>query len=107
MLFGGAGHQTYLGCLNCSEFAADSIFNEFGSYGGQFSATSIKNEFSEYGSPFSIHSACNPYATDPPVIVDHAGGFYGRLTVNPYHPQRTNNQTLLAWLAGVCRSGAP
>lgn len=29
MLFGGESHNTYLGCLNCSEYDSDSNFNKF------------------------------------------------------------------------------
>lgn len=102
MLFGGSGHRTYLGCINCSEYAADSILNSYGSFGSQYGTTSITNQFSQFGSPYSAYSACNPYATDPPVIVDAAGNSYGRLTVNQGNSQRTRNDTLLTWLAVVC-----
>lgn len=103
MLFGGQGHQTYLGCLNCSQYANDSILNEYGPHGSRYSSASILNQYSEYGSPYSTYSACNPYAQDPPVIVDGAGSFYGRLTINAYHPQRIHDETVLAWLSGACR----
>ena len=63
---------------------------------------SIANHYSEYGSRYSMYGACNPYATDPPVIVDGNGSFYGRLTLNGYHAQRTGDTRLLAWLAAVC-----
>jgi hypothetical protein len=43
----------------------------------------VKNVLSTY----SDYGACNPYANDPPVIVDSGGYFYGRLTSNVYHPQ--------------------
>ena len=102
MLFGELGHNTYLGCVNCNEYAADSIFNEYGTHGSRFAANSVTNHFSEYGSAYSAYGACNPYATDPPVIVDRNGAFYGRLTLNQYHAQRTRNEHLLAWLAAVC-----
>jgi hypothetical protein len=100
MIFGGLGHKTYLGCLNCSEYATDSILNQYGTYGSKYSSTSIFNRYGEFGSKFSDHSPCNPYASDPPVIVDQNGEFYGRLTVNRYHRQAPNN-TSLARLAGA------
>ncbi len=28
MIFGGTNHGTYLGCLNCSEYATDSVLNK-------------------------------------------------------------------------------
>lgn len=102
MIFGGRGHDVYLGCINCSEYASDSVFNQYGTYGSKYSGNSILNSYSDYGSKYSNYGACNPYANDPPVIVDGAGEFYGRLTLNRYHAQRSNNQQLLTWLAGVC-----
>jgi hypothetical protein len=82
MIFGGPGHQVYLGCLNCSEFARDSVQNQFGPNGSSFSQTSIRNEFSPYGSKFSNYSACNPFASNPPVVVDGQGRYYGRLKLD-------------------------
>jgi hypothetical protein len=103
MVFGGREHDVYLGCLSCSEFSGDSMLNEFSTYGSRFSSTSIFNHFSMYGSAYSTMSACSPYASDPPVIVDNDGGFYGRLTVNRTHRQAISDQTVLAWLLGVCQ----
>jgi len=102
MLFGGEDHKVYLGCLSCNEYASDSVLNRYGDHGSRYSDTSIFNKYGDYGSRYSSYSACNPYASDPPVIVDEEGGFYGRLTVNKYHPQRTRSEGLNAWIAGVC-----
>ena len=43
-------------------------------------------------------SACNPYATDPPVIVDSAGHYYGRLTLNQYHGEIGAGRNYVEWL---------
>jgi hypothetical protein len=102
LIFGGEDHKTYLGCLNCGEYSSDSILNQFGSYGSQFSPTSITNQFNPFGSLFSGYSACNQYASDPPVVVDEAGHFYGRLTVNQFNPQRLPDPTVAGWLAAKC-----
>jgi hypothetical protein len=101
MLFGGDGHRTYLGCLNCSQYASDSVVNKYSTYGSQFSANSIFNRFGTFGSRYSNSSPCNPYATDPPVIVDPGGNFYGRLSTNASSPERAGNWS--AWIAGVCQ----
>ncbi len=101
MVFGGPSHGTYLGCLSCSEYAGDSIFNEYSPYGSEYSSTSIFNDYSQYGSPYSMYSACNPYASDPPVVVDQAGGYYGRLTVNPYNSEAFGSPEILRWLEVV------
>ena len=102
MIFGGDGHKTYLGCLNCNQYASDSVLNTYGSYGSAYSTSSLANSYGDFGSPYSTYSACNPYATDPPVVVDNAGNFYGRLTVNAYNSERIHDQTVLAWLAATC-----
>jgi hypothetical protein len=87
MLFGGRGHRTYLGCLNCPPNAQDSIFNEYGKYGGCPSAFAdnlfCRGPFKEFGSsgPFHDQSACANGASDPPVIVDADGNYYGRFSV--------------------------
>lgn len=78
LVFGGTDHKTFLGCLNCSEYGQSSIQHAY-SYGSPYGQT-VFNHFSQYGSELSNESACNPYATDPPVIVDSNGKFYGRLT---------------------------
>lgn len=102
LLFGGMNHETFLSCLNCSQFDSNSIANKFGVYGSSFSSTSIFNHFSEYGSTFSTYSACNSYATDPPVIVDSVGRYYGRLTLNGFHPELGVGGQLMSWLSGAC-----
>lgn len=104
MIFGGQGHATYLGCLSCPQYAPDSVFNAYGQHGSQYQTSSIFSAYGEFGSKYSTYSACNPYATDPPVIVDGNGHFYGRLTVNAYHPQVTTSERWRAWIAGVCAS---
>lgn len=98
MIFGGQDHKTYLGCLSCNEYASDSVYNSYGNSGSPFSTQSIWSHYSEYGSPYSSYSACKPYASDPPVIVDQNGIFYGRLTLNEYHPQRGSGARYSDWL---------
>ncbi len=101
MLFGGPGHSTYLGCLSCSQYSTDSVFNEYGIHGNPYSSESVYNKYSQFGGPYGAYSPCNPYASDPPVIVDEAGNFHGRLTVNRYASQATRDETILAWLERV------
>lgn len=104
LIFGGLEHKTYLGCLNCNEYASDSVSNSYGSNGSPYSGQSIWNHYSEFGSPYSAYSACNPYASDPPVIVDRNGNYYGRLTVNEFHPHRAAGAKYYGWLTEtVCK----
>ncbi len=97
-LFGGNDHKTFLGCVNCGRFDPRSVCNRFGEYGSLFSSKSIWNRFGEYGSRFSPYSPWNRFASDPPVIVDRRGNFYGYFTSNRYHPRRTRIKSLLILL---------
>lgn len=87
-IFGGEGHEVFLGELNTSQFSAKSIWNQFWTYGSQFNSNSIWNQFSQYGSDFSQYSPFNEFASNPPVVVDGDGNFYGYLTINETHPKR-------------------
>jgi hypothetical protein len=104
MIFGSSNHDVYLGCLSCSEYATDSVHNKFSKYGSEFQTDSIFNPFGRFGSPFSNFSACSQFATEPPVIVDQQGNFYGRLTLNTMHSQANTEESLLQWLkTTVCK----
>jgi hypothetical protein len=46
----------------------------------------------------------HPYATDPPVIVDSNGRYYGRLTLNRYHSEIGIGRQYMGWLAAVCQN---
>lgn len=105
MVFGGLDHKTYLGCLNCSQYATDSVLNQYGQHGSRYALDSIWNHYSEYGSAYSMYGACNAYASDPPVIVDANGNYYGRLTLNKYHAEIGSGQRYYQWLKqSVCES---
>jgi len=98
LIFGGSSHDVFLGCLTCNQFSSDSVLNEFGTYGSSYSAKSIWNEYGQYGGSYGMYSPCNPYASNPPVVVDRSGGFYGYLTVNEFHRQRITSPSILEWL---------
>jgi len=101
LLFGGPGHRVFLGCLNCDRYSNESVQNQYSDYGSRYSDTSVLNPYSDYGSKYSDYGACNRYASDPPVIVDDNGNYYGRLTVNRYADQTRMND-VAAWISGVC-----
>ena len=98
LLFGGRDHDVFLGCLNCGHFDASSVCNRYSPSGSQFSSNSIWNRFGPYGSQFSPLSPWNTYASDPPVVVDRSGGFYGYFTANRFHPKRTTIPFFLVFL---------
>jgi hypothetical protein len=101
LLFGGRDHKTFLGCLNCSRFDLSSVCNRFGDHGSRFSLTSIWNRFGDYGSRLSSYSPWNRFASDPPVIVDSVGNFYGYFTSNRFYSGRTTIRFFLVFLDNV------
>lgn len=94
-LYGGQTHDDYLGCLNCSSYDANSIWNEYGTYGSSFSSESIWNEYGTYGNEYSSYSPWNEYTSTPPVVVDNDGNFYGYFTVNEYKTKRADFELAL------------
>jgi hypothetical protein len=89
-IYGGSNHDEFLGCLNSNGYDSNSIWNEYGTYGNSYNSKSIWNEYGTYGSEYSSYSPWNEYATEPPVVVDKEGNFYGYLTVNEYKSQRAD-----------------
>lgn len=86
MIFGGGNHDVYLGCLSCESYEYDSIFNTSGPYGRcRLFEDNLycRGPFQEFGSkgPFQDLSACASGASNPPVIVDKRGNYYGRFSV--------------------------
>lgn len=94
-LYGGRNQDVYLGCVTCGCYEAQSIWNSVGIYGSKNGAQSIWNEYGIYGSDYSSESAFNENATDPPVMKDAAGNFYGYLTLDRFKQGRMENDLFL------------
>jgi hypothetical protein len=90
-LYGGSDHDVYLGCINCDEYDSNSIWNEYGTYGNSYNSNSIWNEYGTYGNEYNSDSPWNAYGTNPPVVIDKQGGFYGYFTVNEYKDKRAES----------------
>jgi hypothetical protein len=101
MLFGGENHKIFLGCLNCSKYDSSSVCNKYGNYGSRYNSESIWNRYGDYGSRYSSYSPWNKYASNPPVVVDREGNFYGYFTANRYEPKRTRIKFFLIFLDNV------
>ena len=89
-LYGGQNHDVYLGCLNCTKYDSNSIWNTYGSYGSKYNSKSIWNKYGDYGSTYSQYSPFNNYASHPPVIVDKEGKFYGYFTISTVKSKRAD-----------------
>ncbi len=96
LLFGGKGHKTFLGCLNCTKYDNGSVCNEYGDQGAKYASESIWNRYGDFGSSYSDRSPWNKYASEPPAIVDRDGNFYGYMTSNQYNPKRTKIIAMIA-----------
>ena len=104
LLYGGSDHETFLGCVNCSQFEADSICNQFGRFGSEFQSDGIWNMFGTYGSKFNTSSPWNQFSQGSVVIVDRNGGFYGFLTANKFANKRTTIAALNQLADGAAES---
>jgi hypothetical protein len=89
-LYGGNNNDVYLGCLNCDSYNSNSIWNEYGTYGNSYNSISIWNEYGTYGNEYNSNSPWNEYGSNPPVVVDKGGNFYGYFTINEYKSNRAD-----------------
>lgn len=60
--------NTVLGKIT-SQYASDSIFNEYGTYGNPYQAKSIWNTYGTFGNEYNTLSPFNEYSTKPPMII--------------------------------------
>lgn len=95
LIYGGENHDVFLGCLNCDRFDRNSVWNKFGPHGSKFKSECIWNKFGDYGGKFSDYSPFNIFASNPPILVDESGNFYGYFTANKFHAKRTTNRLAL------------
>jgi len=95
LLFGGRDHDVFLACLNCSRYDSGSVCNRYSENGSRYGDKSIWNRYGDFGSRYSEFSPWNRYASNPPVIVDRDGNFYGYFTANRFRDKRTKIKTLV------------
>lgn len=101
LLFGGTGHDEFLGCLTCSKDDSDSVCNKYGK-GSKYDGDSIFNKYGTFGSKYSSSSPWNKYSSDNsvPVLVDSDGNFYGYFTINKYRSDAVDYASDFAELLG-------
>ncbi|MEO6602470.1 MAG: hypothetical protein ABIQ16_21490, partial [Polyangiaceae bacterium] len=102
LIFGGASHEVYLGCL-CEGKNPESVFNLSGEFGSDLSGTSMRNKFAPYGSNHADTSACSANALHPPSVVASDGKGLGLLTMNASLKKRISAPSVADWLARMCR----
>lgn len=102
LVFGGASHEVYLGCL-CDEKSPESVFNLTSEYGSGLSGISLRNKTAPYGGKHQDTSACNAHATHPPSVVASDGKSLGLLTVNESLKKRIAIPAVTDWLTRMCQ----
>ena len=87
--------KKYLGKIT-SSYDSESIFNEYGNYGGKYSTNSIWNSYSKYGSEYNSYSPFNEYSLNPPMVIKN-NRIIAKLTVNDSISNALNPYVLKAY----------
>ena len=93
-IYGGSNEKDYLGKLNASRYDSESIWNPYGTYGNKYNSKSIWNEYGTYGNEYNPNCPFNEYGSNPPVLRDRNGKFYGYFTANKYKANRANYELI-------------
>lgn len=93
-IYGGKNEEDYLGKLNASKYDSESIWNEYGKYGNKYNSKSIWNSYGTYGNKYNSYSPFNEHGSNPPVLRDKNGKFYGYFTANKYKAKRANYELI-------------
>lgn len=93
-IYGGENEKDYLGKLNASKYDSESIWNEYGKYGNKYNSKSIWNAYGTYGNKYNSYSPFNEHGSNPPVLRDKNGKFYGYFTANKYKSKRANYELI-------------
>ena len=94
-----ASDETFLGKVSRNKYDHESIANKYG-YGSRYRSDSIFNNYGKYGGRYGKYSPFNPYSTQPPFIRDGTQNI-AVLTANRYlmdRLERVNPESLLLWL---------
>lgn len=97
-----ASDGEFLGCLDCGNTHAWSVFNPHGTYGTPYGFHSLTNPYGRFGSLESPESACNPYATTPPVAYQF-GIFQGHVSVSRIYLASNSGRNSALELAEAAR----
>jgi hypothetical protein len=80
-IYAGPLHREYMGCLNCDQYDVNSVWNRYSPFGWENDYINFSH-FAAYRSQQGRYSACNPFAADPPIMIDISGKNYGFLNVS-------------------------
>jgi hypothetical protein len=94
-LMGGKNNEVNLGCITCSKYSSESVWNSYGTYGSKYSSNSIWNIYGTYGSKYNPYCPWNSYSNTAPSVVDKEGNFYGYFSTNKYISNRVTDEWLI------------
>jgi hypothetical protein len=80
-IYAGPLHREYLGCLNCDQYDVNSVWNSHSPFGWDNDYPN-NSHFSIYRAAHGRYSACDPFAPEPPILIDTSGKTYGHLNVS-------------------------
>ena len=83
-LYSQENNPVYLGFFG-SQYASDSVMNQYGTYGSQYNSSSVRNTFGTYGSSYNTYSANNNFSNSAPKIFKN-NVLIGYLTTNQFTP---------------------
>ena len=98
VIYGGPLFREFLGCLNCDSYEQDSVWNIYYPLGWGNSYIDMSH-FHVYYEPRGVYSACDPFATNPPRVIDPQNKLHGYLNVS-----KTRHEGICApnGNAGIC-----
>ncbi|MTJ79902.1 MAG: hypothetical protein F8N37_02615 [Telmatospirillum sp.] len=111
MIYAGPLYREFLGCLTCDQYEVSSVWNGQSPFGWD-NGYADNSHFATYRAPHGRYSACDPFAPEPPILVDVAGHGYGRLNISKVRPDSVcgthGMPEICRTLTAMCqRYGAP
>lgn len=80
-IYAGPLFRDFLGCINCDMYEPTSVWNDYSSFGWGNSYIEMSH-FHIYYESHGIYSACDPFATTPPHILDPQNRLHNTLNVS-------------------------
>jgi hypothetical protein len=86
VIYGGPQFREFLGCVNCDAYEADSVWNIYSPLGWENSYSDYSH-LHIYREPHGVYSACDPFASSPPRVLDPQNRLYGYLNISKVRPE--------------------
>lgn len=86
VIYGGPLFREFLGCVNCDPYETDSVWNKYSPLGWENSYSDYSHLY-VYRQAHGVYSACDPFASSPPRVVDPQNKFYGYLNISKVRPE--------------------